>query len=102
MVSALALLSLAAFGALELDLEALVLLTTGAFSLVYLVGTAAAVRLLPRRTWAHRAALGALLAVVALLVLTGAYVVWALALGRGGPGLRRVRQPDPPRVVRTW
>ena len=79
-VGVLALLSLTAFGALELDLQALVLVTTGAFSLVYLVGTAAAVRLLPRRTWAHRAALSALLAVVALLVLTGAYVVWALAL----------------------
>ena len=55
-------------------------MTTGAFSLVYLVGTASALRLLPRRTWAHRAALIALLAVVALLVLTGAYMVWALAL----------------------
>ena len=79
-VSVLALLSLAAFGALELDLQALVLVTTGAFSLVYTVGTASALRLLPRGTWAHRAALGALLAVVGLLVLTGMYVIWALAL----------------------
>jgi amino acid efflux transporter len=79
-VSVLALLSLAAFGALELDLQALVLVTTGAFSLVYAVGTASALRLLPRGTWAHRAALGALLAVVGLLVLTGMYVIWALAL----------------------
>ena len=79
-VSVLALLSLAAFGALELDLQALVLVTTGAFSLVYTVGTASALRLLPRGTWAHRAALGALLAVVGLLVLTGMYVIWAVAL----------------------
>ena len=60
--------------------EALVLVTTGAFSLVYAVGTASALRLLPRGTWAHRAALGALLAVVGLLALTGIYVIWALAL----------------------
>ena len=79
-VSILALLSLAAFGVLELDLQVLVLVTTGAFSLVYAVGTASALRLLPRGTWAHRAALGALLAVVGLLVLTGVYVIWALAL----------------------
>jgi amino acid efflux transporter len=79
-VSGLALLSLAAFGALRLEIEALVLLTTGAFSLVYAVGTASALRLLPRGTWAHRAALGALVAVVGLLVLTGVYLVWALAL----------------------
>jgi amino acid efflux transporter len=79
-VSGLALLSLAAFVALGLDIEALVLLTTGAFSLVYAVGTASALRLLPGRTWAHRAALGALVAVVGLLVLTGVYLVWALAL----------------------
>ncbi len=79
-VSGLALLSLAAFAALGLDIEALVLLTTGAFSLVYAVGTASALRLLPRRTWAHRAALGALVAVAGLLVLTGVYLLWALAL----------------------
>lgn len=85
-VSVLALLSLAAFDILDLDLQALVLLTTGAFSLVYAVGTASALRLLPRGTWAHRAALGALVAVVGLLVLTGAYVVWALALAAAALG----------------
>ncbi|HZB50952.1 MAG TPA: amino acid permease [Mycobacteriales bacterium] len=85
-VSILALLSLAAFGALGLDLQALVLVTTGAFSLVYAVGTASALRLLPRRTWAHRAALVALVAVIGLLVLTGVYMVWALALAAAALG----------------
>ena len=32
------------------------LLVTGAFTLVYVVGTAAAMRLLPRGTWVHRGA----------------------------------------------
>lgn len=78
--SVLGLAALGAFGALGLDLQVSVLVTTGSFSLVYVVGTAAAVRLLPRGTWAHRAAAVALLAVTVLLMLTGVYVVWALAV----------------------
>ena len=78
--SGLALVALAAFGALRLDLEVSVLITTGSFSLVYVAGTAAAIRLLPRGTWARRAAVVAFLAVTALLILTGAYVFWALGV----------------------
>ena len=76
----LALVALTAFGVLGLDVEVSVLVTTGSFSLVYVLGCAAAVRLLPRGTWAHRCAVVALVAVTGLLVLTGVYVVWALAV----------------------
>jgi amino acid efflux transporter len=79
-VSVLALVSLAAVGVLDLDIEVPVLLTTGSFCLVYLVGTAAAVRLLPRHSWARRSAVVALLSTGALLELTGVYLVWALAI----------------------
>ncbi len=58
----------------------LVLLTTGSFVLVYALGTAAALRLLPRGSRAHRSALFALVAVTALLVLTGWYLLWSLVL----------------------
>jgi amino acid efflux transporter len=79
-VGSLALAALAAYAALGLDIEVSVLVTTGSFSLVYVVGCAAAVRLLPHATWARRAAVVALVAVTGLLVLTGVYVVWALAV----------------------
>ena len=52
----LSLLSLLATALLHLDLTASVLLATGAFTVVYVVGTAAAIRLLPRGTWARRGA----------------------------------------------
>lgn len=57
-----------------------VLLTTGSFVLVYLLGTAAAIKLLPRSTWARRAANVALLSAVGLMVITGLYVLWTLAV----------------------
>ena len=58
----------------------LVLLTTGSFVTVYALGTAAALRLLPRGSRAHRSALVALVAVAALLVLTGWYLLWSLVV----------------------
>jgi amino acid efflux transporter len=58
----------------------LVLLTTGSFVLVYALGTAAALRLLPPRSWSRRAAGIALVAVVALFAATGWYLVWTLVV----------------------
>ncbi|MDT0343059.1 APC family permease [Streptomyces sp. DSM 44938] len=58
----------------------LVLLSTGCFVTVYAIGVAAAVRLLPRRSAGRRAAFGALVAVLALLALSGRYLLWPLAL----------------------
>ncbi len=57
-----------------------VLLTTGSFVLVYVLGMAAAVRLLPRRSWSRRGAVVALASVTALLFMLGAYVLWTLAI----------------------
>jgi len=61
----------------------LALLTTGAFVLVYVLGTAAAVRLLPRRGPAWWGAVVALIAVVGLLVLIGPYALWTLVIAAG-------------------
>ena len=77
-VAALALTTTAVAAIGRLDLSTLVLLATGAFTLIYLFGTAAAVRLLPRRSWAWRGAVMSLLFVVGLFAATGWHVLWAL------------------------
>ncbi|WP_306214588.1 APC family permease [Actinoplanes sp. RD1] len=55
------------------------LLVTGCFTLVYILGTAAALRLLPRG-WSRRGAALALAAVLALLVLTGWPALFSLVV----------------------
>ncbi|GAA4205522.1 APC family permease [Actinocatenispora rupis] len=70
----------------------LVLLTTGCFVTVYALGTAAAVRLLPRRTAAHRLALVAVAAVAALAVSTGRYLGWPLLVAAAACGYLHVRR----------
>jgi amino acid efflux transporter len=57
-----------------------VLLTTGSFLLVYELGTAAAVKLLPRRNAVHRIAVVALLVSTALVAVTGVYVLYTLSV----------------------
>lgn len=59
----------------------LVLMTTGAFVAVYAVGTAAAVKLLPRRSPGWWTAIVALATVGVLMVLTGTYLAWAGIVG---------------------
>jgi amino acid efflux transporter len=83
LVAGLSALGVAVTAAFHLGTEPLVLLTTGSFVAVYALGTAAAVRLLPRRTWGRRAALLALVAVLALLVATGRYLLWPLLATAG-------------------
>jgi amino acid efflux transporter len=61
-----------------------VLLVTGSFALIYVLGTAAAVRLLPRGSWAYVGAIISLIAVTALFALTGVHVVWGLAVAAAG------------------
>lgn len=51
------------------------LLVTGAFAVVYVVGTAAAVRLLPRRTWGRRGAVVAFCAALLMLAVTGRHLL---------------------------
>ena len=79
-VGGLSALALAASVWLDLGLTPLMLLATGCFTLVYVLGTAAAVRLLPRGSWAWRGAVVALASVVALLAVTGLQVLWALGI----------------------
>jgi amino acid efflux transporter len=67
---------------LPIDLHTSMLLVTGCFTLVYVLGTAAAVRLLPRG-WSRIAAGVAFLAVLGLLVLNGKPALFSLAVGAG-------------------
>jgi len=76
----LASLSLGIAAALNLGTAQLVLVTVGAFVLVYVLGSAAAVRLLPRGTWVHRGAIVALAASLALLPTVGPSLLWALTV----------------------
>ncbi len=79
-VAGIATLSFTIAALLRLDTAQLVLLTVGAFVIVYVLGSAAAVRLLPRRTWSHRAAIVALLSSVALLLTVGWPLLWPLSI----------------------
>lgn len=79
-ISGLSALALVIVAAARVDPRPSVLVTTGSFALVYVLGMAAAVRLLPRRTWSHRGAIVALAAVLVLLLMTGVYVLWTLAV----------------------
>ena len=65
---------------LDLGLTPLMLLATGCFTLVYVLGTASALRLLPRGTVAWWTALVAFVSVAALLVVNGVHALWALGL----------------------
>ena len=65
---------------LHLGLTPLMLLATGCFTLVYVLGTAAAVRLLERGSRAWWTAVVALVSVLGLLVMNGWHVVWALGV----------------------
>ena len=65
---------------LHLGLTPLMLLATGCFTLVYVLGTAAAVRLLERGSRAWWTAVVALVSVLGLLGMNGWYVGWALGV----------------------
>ncbi len=69
----------------------LVMLTTGNFVLVYVLGTAAALRLLPRSDRAHRYARLSLVAVAGLLAAAGWYLLWPLLLATGALLYLRLR-----------
>jgi amino acid efflux transporter len=107
-VSSLSALALGVVALTAVGPRPLVLLTTGSFVLVYVLGTAAAVRLLPRRSLAHRAAIVALAAVVVLLFMTGVYMLWTLAIAVAALAYERWRrdslppvEPIAPEVART-
>ncbi|GIH21390.1 amino acid permease [Rugosimonospora africana] len=102
-VAVLSALSLAIVAVTGLSTRTLVQLTTGSFVLVYMLSTAAAVRLLPRRSWSRRAAVVALVAVSVLLFMNGWYVLWTLGVAavallyagrRAGTRTPKVTVPD--------
>lgn len=77
-VSTLAALALLVVTATGVGARPVVLLSTGSFVVVYAIGVAAAIRLLPRRSTVGAAAWASLAAVLLLLVLSGAYLLWPL------------------------
>ena len=81
-------LSLVVAVVLDLGLTPLMLLATGCFTLVYVLGTASALRLLPRGTVGWWTALVANASVVALLVVNGVHALWALGLALLSLGYR--------------
>ena len=87
-------LSLVVAVAFDLGLTPLMLLATGCFTLVYVLGTASALRLLPRGTVAWWTALVANASVAALLVANGVHALWALGLAVLSLGYRS--------AVRVW
>jgi amino acid efflux transporter len=80
LVMLLSMLSVGASVTLDLGLTPLMLLATGCFTLVYVLGTGAALRLLPRGTAGWWTALLAFVSVLALLVANGAHALWALGI----------------------
>ncbi len=79
-LSGLTLVTLTATELTRAHVEALVLMTTGAFVIVYIVGTAAALRLLAPGSWGRRAAMLALIFDILLLATTRLYLLWALGI----------------------
>ncbi|GAA2472467.1 amino acid permease [Terrabacter carboxydivorans] len=80
LITVTSLLSLGCAAVLDLGLTPLMLLATGCFTLVYVLGTAAALRLLPRRSRAWWTAVVAFASVVVLLLANGVHALWALGL----------------------
>ena len=80
-VPAGALGTLGAVAVAGVPVERTMLLVSGAFSLVYVVGTAAAIRLLPPRTWVRRGAGVGFASTLVLLGLTGRYLLPQLVVG---------------------
>jgi amino acid efflux transporter len=78
-------------------LESTLLMVTGAFTTVYVVGTAAALRLLPRATGGWRCAVVSLFATLGLLLLTGRHMLVSLLIAVGALGwtglTRRASEP---------
>src|SRR4051812_12552507 len=94
-----AMTSLAVITVSGATLEAPLLIITGSFTLVYVVGTASALRLLPRGTWVHRGAALSFLATAALLVMTGAQLAGPALIAVGAliwTWSRRGRLPGAP------
>ncbi|HEY6737352.1 MAG TPA: amino acid permease [Actinopolymorphaceae bacterium] len=87
-VAGLAVLTLSGMAVFGVDVATLVLLVTGSFTLVYALGTAAAIRLLPARSLARAAAWISLVTAIGLLLLTGTHLVFGLGVAVAALGYR--------------
>jgi amino acid efflux transporter len=100
-VSALAGLALLAVTVTGTGALPAVMLSSGSFVVVYAIGVAAAIRLLPRRSPGRAAAWAALAAVLLLLALSGLYLLWPLVVSCGAllsvrrGRIRRARRVSP-------
>jgi amino acid efflux transporter len=92
LVSGLAMAVLLFDLAFGVGVKPMVLLTTGLLVVVYGVGVAAAIRLLPRRSKARAAAMVSLTVVVALLVMSGVYLIWPVVVTGGALLYARVSE----------
>jgi amino acid efflux transporter len=96
LIVALSVAALAVAQVLGTGPRPLVLFASGSFAVVYGLGTAAAVRLLPRRGIARRTAIVAFLASLALAGSIGWYLAWPAVLAVGALTYLR-RRPGPGR-----
>lgn len=103
-IASIALGTVATLALLDLPTDATLLLATGTFSFVYVVGAAAALRLLPRRTPAWWCAVASLVSALALLAMTGTHVLGPALFAAGGLAWtlvrrRSTRRPAPAETV---
>jgi amino acid efflux transporter len=84
LITAVALGTTALLAALHQSTDAILLMATATFSLLYVVGTAAALRLLPRRGAAWWCAAVSLVAALGLLVMTGPHMTGPVLAALGG------------------
>jgi len=98
-VTALTFLALLVVAATDIGTRPLLLLTNSSLVMVYVLGTAAAVRLLPRRTSGHRAAMLSLVAVVLLLIVSGRYLFWPIGVASAALMYLRFQQVRKPVAV---
>lgn len=96
LLAVIALGSVATLAVLRESTDAALLLATGTFSFIYLVGAAAALRLLPRGTPAWWCAVASVVASLILLALTGAHVTVPLLLAGAGLVWSLTRRTTPP------
>ncbi|MDM4721511.1 amino acid permease [Micromonospora sp. WMMA1363] len=101
LVATLTYLSLLAIVILGVGVETLLRMTNGALVAVYVIGAAAAVRLLPRGTRGHRAAVLSLVTVLLLLLSSGRYLFWPVAIGVAALLFQRLRRRPEPTGVTT-
>jgi len=83
-IAGIALGTVGTMAASGLSTDATLLLATGTFSFVYVVGAAAALRLLPRGTASWWCAVASLVAALVLLGLTGTHVVGPILFAGAG------------------